>query len=212
MSIENLKNYLAQNDLPCGEAVLTAFSSYAKQLAEYNEKVNLTAITDTGGIYLKHFLDSILGQELIPANSSVVDVGTGAGFPGVPIKIVRPDINLTLLDSLNKRVVFLKQLLASPEIGLNARCFHSRAEDFNEKNSFDAAVARAVAKLPDLIKYCFPLLKHGGRLIAYKSENIDGELASARNSADKLCVKDIEIYEKQLCADIKRKLIVVYKK
>ena len=211
MTPESFKNFLARRGLPHNVAVLNAFAFYAEKLIEYNKNVNLTAITDIEGIYLKHFADSVLGSGLIPPSGRVVDIGTGAGFPGIPLKLVRPDIEITLLDGMNKRVVFLKQLLAAPEINLNIPCFHSRAEHFGQKAAFDVAVARAVAKLPQLIKYAFPLLRHGGALLAYKSENIEEELAAAEKGAAKSDVKNITVYEENLNGDIKRKLVKITK-
>ncbi|MCQ2565025.1 MAG: 16S rRNA (guanine(527)-N(7))-methyltransferase RsmG, partial [Clostridia bacterium] len=138
------------------------FDTYYKELVAYNENVNLTAITEESEVYIKHFYDSCLPFEMLPQGASVVDVGTGAGFPGIPLKIVRPDIKLTLVDSLQKRVVFLDELCKK----LNVQSYntHARAEDFAIKNKakFDVAVARAVAKLNTLLEYLLPLVKVGG--------------------------------------------------
>ena len=154
------------------------FETYFKELVSYNEKVNLTAITEKEDVYIKHFYDSCLGCEFVPTNAKVVDVGTGAGFPGVPIKIARDDIELTLVDSLNKRIVFLNELKQKLNIGYST--FHARAEDFcsnaSNRESFDICVSRAVAKLNTLAEYCLPLVKIGGRFIAYKSGEIEAEL------------------------------------
>lgn len=151
------------------------FYEYTRALVEWNEKMNLTGITDPDGITVKHFLDSILPLKLmkLAEGSRVIDVGTGAGFPGVPIKFFRPDIKLTLLDSLNKRVNFLSAACAAAEA--EAECVHSRAEEsgrdprFREK--FDAAFARAVAAMPVLAEYCLPFVKVGGVFAAMKGPN-----------------------------------------
>lgn len=154
------------------------FETYFKELVSYNEKVNLTAITEKEDVYIKHFYDSCLGCEFVPTNAKVVDVGTGAGFPGVPIKIARDDIELTLVDSLNKRIVFLNEL--KQKLNIDYSTFHARAEDFcsnaSNRESFDVCVSRAVAKLNTLAEYCLPLVKIGGRFIAYKSGEIEVEL------------------------------------
>lgn len=154
------------------------FETYFKELVSYNEKVNLTAITEKEDVYIKHFYDSCLGCEFVPTNAKVVDVGTGAGFPGVPIKIARDDIELTLVDSLNKRIVFLNEL--KQKLNIDYLTFHARAEDFcsnaSNRESFDICVSRAVAKLNTLAEYCLPLVKIGGRFIAYKSGEIEAEL------------------------------------
>ena len=154
------------------------FETYFNELIDYNTKVNLTAITDKEDVYIKHFFDSCLASEFIPNNAKVVDIGTGAGFPGVPLKIVRNDIDLNLVDSLNKRIVFLDYL--QQKLGLDYNTYHSRAEDFcanvNKREGFDVVVSRAVAKLNTLAEYCLPLIKVGGIFIAYKGGDIDQEV------------------------------------
>lgn len=151
------------------------FSSYADFLVEYNKNVNLTAITEPREILVKHFIDSclILKYVNIPQNSSLIDVGTGAGFPSVPLKIMRPDLNLTLLDSLAKRIIFLEKLCDLIEI--DAECVHGRAEDVAKmaeyREKFDFSCARAVANLSVLSEYCIPFVKIGGTFIAMKGPN-----------------------------------------
>lgn len=150
---------------------------YANFLVEYNEKVNLTAITEPMEILRKHFIDSILVTKYvdIPNNSSFIDVGTGAGFPSVPLKIFRHDIKLTLLDSLNKRIDFLKQLC--DKLGIEAEFIHGRAEDISKKpeyrEMFDFSCARAVANMALLSEYCIPFVKVGGSFIAMKGPSED---------------------------------------
>ncbi len=157
---------------------------YANFLCEYNEKVNLTAITDSEGILIKHFIDSILPavKTKIPENATIIDVGTGAGFPSIPLKLYRPDLKLTLLDSLNKRIVFLQQLCE--KLSIEAEFVHERAEilghnpEYREK--FDIATARAVAGMPVLSEYCMPFVRKNGIFIAMKGKNEeikDGEKA-----------------------------------
>lgn len=144
------------------------FDIYYQELVSYNEKVNLTAITEKEDVFVKHFLDSILAVEYLPNNAKIVDVGTGAGFPSLPLKIVKPDVDLTMVDSLNKRITFLN--LLTNKLNLKTKNIHSRAEDFckNNREKFDVAVARAVAKLNTLAEYLLPLVKVGGLMIAYK--------------------------------------------
>ena len=155
------------------------FDTYYQELISYNNKVNLTAITEKNEVYTKHFLDSIISVDAIPVNASVVDVGTGAGFPSLPIKIVRPDINLTMVDSLNKRINFLN--LLCEKMNIKSNNVHARAEDFAKLNreKFDIAVARAVAKLNTLLEYLLPLVKVRGFVIAYKGSNYQEELNEA---------------------------------
>ena len=161
------------------------FEKYYSQLIEYNSKVNLTAITERNEVFVKHFLDSILPIAEIKTGASVVDVGSGAGFPSLPIKIVRPDISLTMVDSLNKRVNFLNEVLA--DLGIkNAKAVHSRAEDFcvKTREKFDVAVARAVAKLNTLVEYLLPLVKVGGVVLAYKGSGYIDELNEAQKAIE----------------------------
>ncbi|PWM23862.1 MAG: 16S rRNA (guanine(527)-N(7))-methyltransferase RsmG [Oscillospiraceae bacterium] len=166
---------------------LDKFSRYAEFLLEYNEKVNLTAITDPEGIAIKHFADSVIPLSLVPfpEGSTVIDVGTGAGFPGVPMKILRPDLSLTLLDSLQKRLTFLGEL--SERIGQpDNRLVHARAEaagaDPALRGKYDVAVSRAVARLAVLCEYCLPLVRVGGFLVALKGPDCQEELEEARNA------------------------------
>lgn len=188
------------------------FDIYYQELVSYNEKVNLTAITEEKEVYTKHFLDSILAVDAIPVNASVVDVGTGAGFPSLPIKIIRPDINLTMVDSLNKRVNFLNYLCDLLKI--NSTNVHGRAEEFATKNrqKFDVAVARAVAKLNTLLEYLLPLVKVGGFVIAYKGSNYKDELDEATNALNVLGGKILKTIKLDLPNQYgERNLIIIEK-
>ncbi len=162
------------------------FECYFNELVSFNEKVNLTAITEHEDVFVKHFLDSVLPIDEIKQNASVVDVGTGAGFPGVPIKIVRDDIRLTLVDSLNKRINFLDSL--KQKLNLEFNSIHARAEDFckNNREKFDVAVARAVARLNTLCEYLLPLIKVGGIVLAYKGSSAAEETIEAKNAINLL--------------------------
>lgn len=144
-------------------------------LVEYNQNVNLTAITDFEEVVVKHFIDSVLPFSMIDIkeNSSFIDVGTGAGFPSIPLMIVRPDLKGTLLEALNKRCVFLEK--ACELTGVDPKVIHCRAEDYakEKREAFDFATARAVAAMPVLCEYCIPYVKTGGRFIALKSINED---------------------------------------
>ncbi len=160
-------------------------SRYYELLIEWNEKMNLTALTEPHDVALKHFCDSILllTYAEIPENSSLIDVGTGAGFPSLPIKIVRPDIKLCLLDSLNKRLVFLSEVVK--ELGLNeVQIVHLRAEDGARKSDlrekFDYATSRAVAQLNVLSEYCLPYVKVGGAFLSMKGKYSEEEISNAK--------------------------------
>lgn len=160
------------------------FETYFEELVSYNEKVNLTAITEKHDVFTKHFLDSILSIDAISEGAKIVDVGTGAGFPSLPIKIVRPDVDITMVDSLNKRVNFLNYICE--KLKIKSTNVHARAEDFakNNREVFDVAVARAVAKLNTLLEYLLPLVKVGGIVIAYKASNVGEEFAEAENAME----------------------------
>ena len=169
---------------------------YARLLVEWNEKMNLTAITDPVGIAVKHFADSLTAAPLLPEGAfSLIDVGTGAGFPGVPLALYRPDCKLTLLDSLNKRLIFLKTVCR--EVDLPVTLIHARAEEGGQnpdlREKFDVACARAVAALPTLSEYCLPFVKVGGRFLALKGPDADRELEESRRGVGILGGKVVDI-------------------
>ncbi len=177
---------LKKSKIEISEQMVEKFEKYANLLIEWNKKMNLTAITEPREIAVKHFLDSLLTLNAveIPNGAAVIDVGTGAGFPGVPIKIVRPDVDLTLLDSLNKRIKFLEAL--KDYLKVDVKLIHDRAEEAaqeeNLRECFDMAVSRAVAPLYVLLEYCMPFVKVGGVFVALKGKNAQSELGLAQNS------------------------------
>lgn len=162
------------------------FQTYMELLVEWNEKINLTAITEPKEVAVKHFLDSLTVMQAaeIKQESNIIDVGTGAGFPGLPIKIMRPDVHLTLLDSLNKRLIFLKEVCS--ELKIEASFLHARAEESGRQKAlrekFDIATARAVAPLNLLCEYCLPFLKIGGTFISMKGPNCTEEVQQAQKA------------------------------
>ncbi len=162
------------------------FEKYYNTLIEWNEKINLTRIVEPEEVALKHFADSlsVIKYFDIPENAKVIDVGTGAGFPGLPLKIYRDDINLTLLDSLNKRLVYLQE--TAEKINAQVNTLHSRAEDAgkdkSQRESYDVAVSRAVARLNTLCEYCLPFVKPGGSFIAMKAADYKDEIKEAENA------------------------------
>lgn len=180
-------------------------------LVEYNQNVNLTAITDFEEVVVKHFIDSVLPFSMIDIkeNSSFIDVGTGAGFPSIPLMIVRPDLKGTLLEALNKRCVFLEKACELAEV--DAKVVHSRAEDYaNEKReAFDFATARAVAAMPVLCEYCIPYVKTGGRFIALKSVNEDETLCE--KAVNVLGGKIAEIKDYTITNGDNRRLFIIDK-
>ena len=164
-------------------AQLAQFETYYAMLADWNTRVNLTAITEPEDVAKKHFLDSLAAAPYLKQGASIVDVGTGAGFPGLPLLILRPDLKVTLIDSLQKRLVFLEAVLK--ELKLNAELVHARAEDAGQnpkyREMFDVALTRAVSALPILCEFTLPLVKVGGKSIAYKGDSAE-ELAASTNA------------------------------
>lgn len=167
------------------------FVKYYEMLVEKNKVMNLTTITEYSDVVVKHFADSLLVSNVIDLKSvnNIIDVGTGAGFPGIPIKIVFPDIKVTLLDSLNKRINFLNEVITELELE-NVKCIHGRAEDYGHnseyREKYELCVSRAVANLSTLSEYCLPFIKVNGNFISYKASNIDEELSGAVNAIAKL--------------------------
>lgn len=184
-----LKQYFEEINISVNDKQIKQFERYFELLVEWNEKINLTAITEKSEVFLKHFVDSatcLLNENI---SGKVIDVGTGAGFPGMVLKILKPEIKLTLLDSLNKRIEFLKLIAA--ELGLEDITFiHSRAEDGgqdkNLREQYDFVVSRAVANLSTLSEYCLPFVKVGGYFLAMKGPDIREEVDSAKNAVSKL--------------------------
>ena len=202
-----LKAALPQAD----ERALDRFELYQRLLLEWNEKMNLTAITDPVEVARKHFADSLAALPYLQPGTKVIDVGTGAGFPGVPLLILRPELQLTLADSLQKRLTFLDTLLR--ELGLHAQLVHGRAEDLGQnrlyREQFDAALSRAVAGLPVLLELTTPFVKVGGAAIAYKGDAAE-ELEKAKSAAFLL---HVQLRQVELASDLgKRCLIFADKK
>ncbi|MBR4888184.1 MAG: 16S rRNA (guanine(527)-N(7))-methyltransferase RsmG [Clostridia bacterium] len=173
-------------DIALAPAQAEQFNTYADLLVEWNKVMNLTAITEPEEIVMKHFVDSLLLFKAydVPENATLIDVGTGAGFPGLPVKIFRPDVRVTLLDSLQKRLNFLEAVSNATQC--ETKRIHARAEDAGRepalRESYDIACARAVAAMPNLCEYCLPFVKKGGVFIAMKGPGLDEELAAAERA------------------------------
>jgi len=199
-------------DMELSNKQIEMFEKYKELLLEYNKMFNLTTITDDEQINIKHFLDSCLGLEYIAKNSRVVDIGSGAGFPAIPLKILDPTLSICMLDSLNKRVNFLKVVIESLELK-DITCFHSRAEEHVGQNRghYDVVVARAVSSLPALLEYSLPLLRAGGRLIAYKGDKAAAEIELSTNALLVLGAEVEKLEEFVLPSGEKRSFIIVKK-
>ncbi len=197
-----LKRALPQAD----ERALERFEIYHRLLAEWNEKMNLTAITDPAAVARKHFADSLAALPYLKSGMKVIDVGTGAGFPGVPLLIMEPGLELTLADSLNKRLTFLDALLK--ELGLQAELVHGRAEDLGQnrlyREQFDAALSRAVASLPVLLELTTPFVKVAGSAIAYKGDGAE-ELQNAKSAAFLL---HVQLRQVDLVSDLGKRCLI----
>lgn len=162
------------------EAKREAFNAFTRLLLYYNERFNLTAITDERDILYKHYVDSLAGEALFPQRANVAEVGSGAGFPSIPLMIVRNDLRFTLIESTGKKCAFLRE--AVKELSLNAEVYNTRAEEAGRgslRETFDVCCARAVAPLNTLAEYCLPLVKTGGSMIAYKGGDESGQARRA---------------------------------
>lgn len=216
--IELLKKGLNEIGIEISETQKKQFLLYYKMLVERNKVMNLTAITELDEVMVKHFLDSLLMVKTMPFNAplSLIDVGTGAGFPGIPIKIIYPQLSVTLLDSLNKRVSFLKDVVKELELK-DIVALHGRAEDFGRnkeyRETFDVCVSRAVANLSSLSEYCIPFIKKGGKFVSYKSSISQEEIDNAKNAIKVLGGEIIANNTYDLpCSNIKRTFVIIEKK
>lgn len=191
------------------------FNKYRELLKEWNEKINLTAITDDEEITLKHFIDSLTCLKYLHGNEKLIDVGTGAGFPGIPLKIADDELDVTLLDSLNKRIIFLNEVIKDLSLN-NIKTVHYRAEDAGRDNKyrekFDVAVSRAVANLSTLSEYLLPFVKLNGICICMKGANVSDEIENAKNAIKELGGKIEKIDNFKLAnTDNERNIIVIRK-
>ena len=191
------------------------FFEYMNLLIEWNEKMNLTAITDPEEIILKHFIDSITIIKDIEDGSKVVDVGTGAGFPGIPVSIMNPTLKITLVDSLNKRLIFLQEVVNKLNLK-NIEIVHARAEEFGQnkkyRENFDISTSRAVANLSTLSEYLIPLVKVGGKVISMKASDAQAEIEDAQKAIEVLGGRIEKIDEFNLPqSDIGRTVVVIKK-
>lgn len=212
---EILKNGLDSLRIPWDDDKIEQLVEYSKLLVEWNEKINLTAITNPSEIATKHFLDSATALCTGKVEGRVIDVGTGAGFPGLVLKILKPKIKLTLLDSLNKRLIFLEDVIQ--RLGIDGvELVHSRAEDGARRSElrerFDTAVSRAVAQLPLLSELCLPYVKQGGSFLALKGPAAEEEIHLARRAVTILGGAESEVFNTPVPGtDLEHKIIIIKK-
>ncbi|MCY1605033.1 16S rRNA (guanine(527)-N(7))-methyltransferase RsmG [Staphylococcus pettenkoferi] len=217
MSVEWLTRALKEHDIELTEQQQDQFKQYYEMLVEWNEKMNLTSITEESEVYLKHFYDSISPSFFEDFNQplTICDVGAGAGFPSIPLKIVFPELKVTIVDSLNKRIQFLNQL--ADQLGLTGVSFvHDRAESYGKgdyRESYDIVTARAVARLSVLSELCLPLVKKGGKFIAMKASKAEEELEDARFAIGILGGKFISLETFELPEEAgKREMVMIEKR
>lgn len=217
----DIKKLLIESSMELGveldEKKISCFIRYMELLKEWNQKINLTAITEDEEIVKKHFVDSIsiLQSGVIKEQMSIIDVGTGAGFPGIPMKIIMPSLNITLLDSLNKRIIYLNDVISQLQLE-GIKTVHARAEELSRnkehREKYDIAVARAVANLNMLTEYCLPYVKTGGYFIAMKGPSVNEEIEGARNAIGTLGGKLEKVIDINLPGeDMNHKLVLVKK-
>lgn len=209
--INELKEKFNTYNITLSDKQANQFYEYYLMLIDYNQRFNLTTITEQSEVIEKHFLDSVLPYTEIIDNATVLDVGAGAGFPSIPLKILRPDINLTMVDSLNKRIDFLEAVIEKLQLN-SATALHGRCEDMAKmalyRDNFDVVVARAVAKLSTLCEYCIPFIKVNGKFFAYKSQDLENELLDSANAFTKLSIKQLKTLRFNLPSGIRNILIL----
>ncbi len=217
LSSEILEEGFRKLNISYNNNCLERFEKYKDILKEWNKKINITAIENDEEIYIKHFLDSVvlLDKNNIDEKKKIIDVGTGGGFPGIPLKILNNNYKVTLLDSLRKRIDFLKVVINELKLE-DVTLIHGRAEDFGQNESYreryDICVSRAVAPLNILAEYCLPFVRVGGYFAAYKSESISEEILNSQNAITKLGGRIKEIKEiKVPGTEIIRKIVIIEK-
>ena len=213
--VKKISNYLDEIQIKLNDKQLMQFYKYMNLLIEWNKKINLTSIIEPEEIIIKHFVDSVIISKYIEKGLKVIDVGTGAGFPGIPLKIVRDDIEIVLLDSLNKRVNFLNEVIKDIKLE-KIQTIHARVEEFakNKKyrENFDAVISRAVANMSTLSEYMLPLTKVGGKMLSMKGPDFEKEIENSKKAISILGGEIEKIDEYQLPkTEMKRSIIIVEK-
>ena len=213
--IKFMEAALKRSQMNISEKALGQFMDYMDLLLDWNTRMNLTAITDKEQIVLKHFIDSLMLMKYMDLDGKMIDVGCGAGFPGLPLKIANEKIELTLLDSLNKRIVFLNEVIE--KLGIeNTQALHGRAEDIafhkSHRQKYNIAVSRAVGRLHVLCEYCLPFVRIGGVFVAYKGFDVEEELEEAQKAIKEMGAALERVEKIEFGGEFSRSLIFIRKK
>lgn len=219
MTVEEFIQALQEKGIQLSETQIKQYHLYYEMLVDWNERVNLTAITDQEDVYLKHFYDSMMPlwvTEIDLSHKSLIDIGAGAGFPSIPMLIANPTIHVTIVDSLNKRIKFLEELTQALKLADRVNLVHGRAEDIGRdkkyRGQYDIATARAVANMNVLSEYCMPMVKKGGFFVALKGAKAQEEVDEAHNAISTLGGKVAFIHTEELPKNEGERSVVLIKK
>lgn len=212
--LEFIKEECEKNNIQISNEEIEKLYIYMKEILEWNEKVNVTAIKDEKEFIVKHFIDSLTIEKYITNGEKVLDIGTGAGFPGIPIKITKNKSHVDLVDSVNKKLNVIRDII--PKIKLeDIECIHTRAEDLAKnvkyRESYDVVTSRAVANLTTLVEYMLPFVKVGGKIICMKGPNVEEELAESKKAISILGGKIEQIENINIDSDYERNIIIIKK-
>ena len=212
--LEFMKEECEKNNIQISNEEIEKLYIYMKEILEWNEKVNVTAIKDEKEFIVKHFIDSLTIEKYITNGEKVLDIGTGAGFPGIPIKITKNKSHVDLVDSVNKKLNVIRDII--PKIKLeDIECIHTRAEDLAKnvkyRESYDVVISRAVANLTTLVEYMLPFVKVGGKIICMKGPNVEEELAESKKAISILGGKIEQIENINIDSDYERNIIIIKK-
>lgn len=215
IEFENIfKNECTKNNIKIVDENIKLFYDYMKYLLNWNEKINLTAIKDEKEFIVKHFIDSLTISEIVGDNKRIIDVGTGGGFPGIPLKLLNDSLNISLIDSVNKKIMVLKDIINKMNLE-NVEALHTRAEDLAQnkdyRECFDVAVSRAVSNMNTLVEYLLPFVKIGGYVICMKGPGYEEELNSSKNAIDILGGSIENIKEIKISDDLIRNIVLIKK-
>lgn len=215
IEFENIfKEECIKNNINIKEEKIKAFYDYMKYLLDWNEKINLTAIKDEKEFIVKHFVDSLTIGELVGDNKRIIDVGTGGGFPGIPLKLLNENLDVSLVDSVNKKIMVLNDIINKMKLD-KIEAIHTRAEDLaqkeNYRESFDIATSRAVSNMNTLVEYLLPFVKVGGYVICMKGPGYEEELSTSRNAIEILGGKIEDIKELKVSDELDRNIIIIKK-